>query len=124
MVTIARVFDDTTVVPAISFFTIRDDLVRKLVEYWPEPYEAPAWRSHWTEPIYRTVSLTHRSRSEEHAVGDGAVSSIGAVPVAPRRSREKHMTHFQMTPEQATRARAQVEPALGFLHEQLFFFFN
>lgn len=30
------------------------------------------------------------------------------------------MTHFQMTPEQATRARALVEPALGFLHEQRF----
>jgi hypothetical protein len=51
VVTVVSVFDDTTAVTAISFFTIRDGLVQKLVEYWPDAYVAPAWRSQWIEPI-------------------------------------------------------------------------
>ncbi len=34
---------------AISFFETADGLVRRLVEYWPEPYEAPANRAHLVE---------------------------------------------------------------------------
>ena len=51
VVTVASVFDDTTAVTAISFFTIREGLIQMLVEYWPDPYTAPAWRSRWTEPL-------------------------------------------------------------------------
>lgn len=34
---------------AISFFTIVDGTIAKLVEYWPEPYDAPAWRAQIAE---------------------------------------------------------------------------
>ena len=36
---------------AISFFTVRDGKIARIVEYWPEPYAAPANRSHLVEPI-------------------------------------------------------------------------
>lgn len=51
VVTVTSVFDGRTAVTAISFFTVRDGLIEKLVEYWPDPYEAPGWRSEWTEPL-------------------------------------------------------------------------
>lgn len=34
---------------AISFFETADGRVRRLVEYWPEPYDAPANRAHLVE---------------------------------------------------------------------------
>jgi ketosteroid isomerase-like protein len=34
---------------ALSFFTIEDGRVSRLVEYWPEPYPAPANRAHLVE---------------------------------------------------------------------------
>jgi ketosteroid isomerase-like protein len=36
---------------AISFFTVRDGKITRIVEYWPEPYAAPANRSHLVEAI-------------------------------------------------------------------------
>ena len=36
---------------AISFFTVADGRITRLVEYWPEPYAAPANRAHLVEPI-------------------------------------------------------------------------
>jgi ketosteroid isomerase-like protein len=36
---------------AISFFETAGGRVRRLVEYWPEPYEAPADRAHLVEPM-------------------------------------------------------------------------
>jgi ketosteroid isomerase-like protein len=36
---------------AISFFTLRDGRIARQVEFWPEPYEAPANRRHLMEPI-------------------------------------------------------------------------
>lgn len=51
VVTVANVFDEKAAVTAISFFSIHDGLIEKLVEYWPEPYQAPEWRSGWTEPL-------------------------------------------------------------------------
>jgi hypothetical protein len=38
VVTVTRVFDDDVSAIAISFFTIRDGLISKVVEYWPETY--------------------------------------------------------------------------------------
>ena len=35
----------------ISFFHIEEGLIIKQVEYWPEPYPAPANRQHLVEPI-------------------------------------------------------------------------
>ena len=34
---------------AISFFETADGRVRRIVEYWPEPYEPPANRAHLVE---------------------------------------------------------------------------
>lgn len=34
---------------AISFFSIDGGRIRRLVEFWPEPYEAPAHRAHLVE---------------------------------------------------------------------------
>ena len=36
---------------AISFFTVRDGKISRIVEYWPEAYAAPASRSHLVEPL-------------------------------------------------------------------------
>ncbi len=34
---------------AITFSTIRDGKIWKQVEFWPEPFDAPAWRAGWVE---------------------------------------------------------------------------
>ena len=36
---------------AISFFTINDGTIARVVEYWPEPYPAPANRAHLVESM-------------------------------------------------------------------------
>jgi ketosteroid isomerase-like protein len=36
---------------AISFFEVTDGRVKRLVEYWPEPYNAPANRAHLVESM-------------------------------------------------------------------------
>jgi ketosteroid isomerase-like protein len=36
---------------AVSFFTITDGKISKIVEYWPDPYPAPANRAHLVEPL-------------------------------------------------------------------------
>lgn len=33
----------------ITFSTIRDGKIWKQVEFWPESFEAPAWRAQWVE---------------------------------------------------------------------------
>ena len=34
---------------AITFSTIRDGKIWKQVEFWPDPFEAPAWRAQWVQ---------------------------------------------------------------------------
>ena len=36
---------------AISFFTVVEGRITRIVEYWPQPYEAPANRRHLVEAI-------------------------------------------------------------------------
>lgn len=36
---------------AVSFFEVREGRLARAVEYWGEPYEAPAWRSQWVEKL-------------------------------------------------------------------------
>jgi len=43
------VTDGVQAARAISFFTIAGGKVRRLVEFWPEPSEAPAHRAHLVE---------------------------------------------------------------------------
>ncbi len=35
----------------ITFSTIRDGKIWKQIEFWPESFEAPAWRAQWVERI-------------------------------------------------------------------------
>jgi ketosteroid isomerase-like protein len=34
---------------AISFFEFRDGKIVQETDYWPEPYDPPAWRAPWVE---------------------------------------------------------------------------
>lgn len=34
---------------AVSFFELRDGRILRQIDYWPEPYDAPAWRAQWVE---------------------------------------------------------------------------
>lgn len=36
---------------AITFSTVRDGKIWRQVEFWPEPFEAPAWRAKWVEKV-------------------------------------------------------------------------
>lgn len=36
---------------AVSLFTVADGKISRLVEYWPEPYPAPAGRAHLVEAL-------------------------------------------------------------------------
>jgi ketosteroid isomerase-like protein len=62
--TVHRLFGDTSQVVsdvsvtdgvqsarAISFFTVAEGQIERMVEYWPEPYTAPAGRAHLVEPM-------------------------------------------------------------------------
>ena len=35
----------------VSFFVVREGLIWRVTEYWPDPFEAPSWRAHWAERI-------------------------------------------------------------------------
>lgn len=43
---------------AISFFTVRDRTIVKMVEYWPDDFEAPDNRKHLVEKIGQRTALT------------------------------------------------------------------
>ena len=36
---------------AITFSTIRDGKIWKQVEFWPDPFDAPAWRAQWVQNL-------------------------------------------------------------------------
>jgi len=46
-----EITDGTQKARAISFFTVEDGKITRLVEYWPEPYAAAAHRAHLVEPM-------------------------------------------------------------------------
>ena len=33
----------------VTFFEFRDDLIWRMTEFWPEPFEAASWRAQWVE---------------------------------------------------------------------------
>jgi ketosteroid isomerase-like protein len=43
--------DGVQTATAISFFTISNGKISRLIEYWPMPYSAPSNRAQWVEPI-------------------------------------------------------------------------
>lgn len=47
--TVITVTDGTRTDRAITFSTVRDERIWRQVEYWPEPFDAPAWRANWIE---------------------------------------------------------------------------
>ena len=49
VVTDVSVSDGTRHDRAVTFSTVRDGKIWKQVEFWPEPFEAPAWRAQWVE---------------------------------------------------------------------------
>ena len=49
VVTDVTVTDGVTVGRAITFSTVKDGRILQQIEYWPDPYDAPAWRSQWIE---------------------------------------------------------------------------
>jgi ketosteroid isomerase-like protein len=51
VVTDVSVSDGVQHARAISFFTVAEGKVVRIVEFWPEPYAAPDNRRHLTEPI-------------------------------------------------------------------------
>lgn len=36
-------------ITAVSFFQVRGEKITRETDYWPEPYDAPAWRAAWVE---------------------------------------------------------------------------
>ncbi len=49
VVTDVTVTDGLLRARAITFSTVRDGRIVRQVEYWPEPFAAPAWRTDWVE---------------------------------------------------------------------------
>jgi hypothetical protein len=45
------VTDGVQTARAVSFFTIAEGKIIRLVEFWPEPYAAPGNRAHLVEPM-------------------------------------------------------------------------
>ncbi|HEY1014122.1 MAG TPA: nuclear transport factor 2 family protein [Herpetosiphonaceae bacterium] len=43
------VTDGVVEATAITFSEIRDGVIVRQVEYWPDPYPAPEWRARWVE---------------------------------------------------------------------------
>ena len=48
------VTDGVVVARALSFFTVEQGRISRIVEFWPEPYDAPANRVHLVEPLPET----------------------------------------------------------------------
>lgn len=51
IVTDITVTDGKRVDRAITFSIVRDGKIWKQVEFWPESFEAPAWRAQWVEKV-------------------------------------------------------------------------
>ncbi|MGR4069781.1 nuclear transport factor 2 family protein [Halomonas sp. LR3S48] len=51
VVTEVAITDGVQTATAISFFTVAEGRITRLVEYWPEPYSAPEGRAHLVEAI-------------------------------------------------------------------------
>lgn len=50
-VTDVGVTDGVQQARVVSFFEGAGGRIRRMVEFWPEPFEPPAWRAGWAEPL-------------------------------------------------------------------------
>ena len=50
-VTDVSVTDGVQLARVISFFTVEEGRIKKMIEFWPDKYEPPPGRSHLVEPI-------------------------------------------------------------------------
>jgi ketosteroid isomerase-like protein len=57
-VTDVVVSDGAVTARAITFTTVRDGRIAGQVEYWPDPFEAPAWRAVWVERMSEPLSTS------------------------------------------------------------------
>jgi ketosteroid isomerase-like protein len=46
-----EVTDGVLTARAITFSTVREGRIARQTEYWPDPFEAAAWRAQWVERI-------------------------------------------------------------------------
>ena len=51
VVTDVAITDGDLMARAITFHMIRNDLIARQIEYWPDPYDAPTWRAQWISRI-------------------------------------------------------------------------
>lgn len=51
VVTDVSITDGVQQARALSFFTVQGGRIARMVEFWPEPYAAPANRAHLVEPL-------------------------------------------------------------------------
>lgn len=51
VVTDVNVTDGKVIGRAVTFSTIRDEKIWKQVEFWPDRFEAPAWRAQWVQKM-------------------------------------------------------------------------
>ena len=49
VVTDVSVSDGVQAARAITFHTVEKGLIQKQVEFWPDNYDAPAWRKKWVQ---------------------------------------------------------------------------
>ncbi|MGL1957397.1 MAG: nuclear transport factor 2 family protein [Colwellia sp.] len=51
VVTDVSITDGTQKARAITFHTVENGLIAKQVEFWPDDFEAPEWRSKWVKIV-------------------------------------------------------------------------
>ena len=51
VVTDVSITDGVQKARAITFHTVENGLICKQVEFWPDDFEAPAWRSRWVSVV-------------------------------------------------------------------------
>ena len=51
VVTDVGVTDGVINARVITFSTVRDEKIVHQTEFWPDPFEAPAWRAEWVEKM-------------------------------------------------------------------------
>jgi ketosteroid isomerase-like protein len=45
------VTDGVTQAQAVSFFQMRDGLIWRVAEFWPDPFSPAGWRAAWVERV-------------------------------------------------------------------------